>query len=232
MKKFLVASLFLSNGCVFAENLYKDDFMELDEPYQYVTGAYWGISVGPTFVKHKLTADVRTTGASQRTNISKTQFDLGLLAGFGTSFYRDYYVGIEVEMAKRFGKGTHYQNDTDPFGLKFNSQFGLNMNVRFGYLFPKQGSMVYTLVGFSRTLGKVVWKNPEGKETERSFGSYFPVIGVGFEHKMNYDWNVRLDVKYSITSKDSDKRVYKDAPWVYDVKPQSVGVRLSVTRNI
>lgn len=233
MKKFLAGLLLLSNGCVFAESSNNDDFMELDEPYQYITGAYWGISVGPTFVKHKLTAKNETTGISQKTDFSKTQFDLGLLAGFGTSFYKDYYVGIEMEAMNRFGKGTHYRNDTDPFGLKFNSQFGLNMNVRFGYLFPKQGNMVYAMVGFSRTLGKVVYKDASGKETERSFGSYFPTVGIGFEHKINYDWNVRLDVKYSITSKDSDNRIRMNkVPWVYKVKPQSMGVRLSVTRNI
>ncbi|MBO6056257.1 MAG: outer membrane beta-barrel protein [Alphaproteobacteria bacterium] len=230
MKKFLAGLLLLSNGCVFAENSNNDDFMELDEPYQYITGAYWGISVGPTFVKHKLTAKSETIGAPQKTDFSKTQFDLGILAGFGTSFYKDYYVGIEMEAMNRFGKGTHYQNDTDPFGLKFNSQFGLNMNVRFGYLFPKQGNMVYAMIGFSRTLGKVVYKDAGGREKERSFGSYFPTVGIGFEHKINYDWNVRFDVKYSITSKDSNNRVRK--PWVYEVKPQSMGVRLSVTRNI
>jgi len=233
MKKFLMGLLVLTGGSVFAENLSNDDFLELDEPYQYVTGAYWGISVGPTFVKHKLTANSKTAGTSQKTSVSKTQFDLGLLAGFGTPFHRDYYVGIEMEVLQRMGKGTHYKNDIDPFGLKFNSQFGLNMNVRFGYLFPKQGNMIYAMAGFSRTLGKVVWKDANGREAEKSFGSYFPIVGVGFEHKLNYDWNVRLDVKYSFTSKDSNNRVRRrNVPWVYEVKPQSVGVRLSVTRNI
>lgn len=220
--------LLLSNVCVFAENSSDDDFVELDEPYQYVTGAYWGISVGPTFVKHKLTAD----SVSQNTSISKTQFDFGLLAGFGTSFYKDYYVGIEMEMMERTGGGTHYKSENDPFGLRFQPQFGLNMNVRFGYLFPKQGNMVYAIVGFSRTLGKVVGKNADGSEKiEQSFGSYFPVVGIGIEHKINYDWNVRLDVKYSITSKDSEKCMYKGGP-VYSAKPQSVGIRLTLTRNI
>ena len=228
MKKILVGLLLLSNSCVLAEDLSSSDFMELDDPYQYVTGAYWGVSVGPTFVKHKLTAD----GVSQNTSISKTQFDCGLLAGFGTSFHKDCYVGIEMEMVKRMGNGTHYRNAGDPFGLKFQSQFGLNMNVRFGYLFPKHGNMVYAMAGFSRTLGKVVGKNADGsKEIEQSFGSYFPIVGIGVEHKINYDWNVRLDIKYSITSKDADKCMYKGGP-VYRAKPQSIGVRLSLTRNI
>jgi hypothetical protein len=228
MKKILVGLLLLSNVCVFAESSSDDDFMELDDPYQYVTGAYWGISVGPTFVKHKLTAD----SVSQSTSISKTQFDFGLLAGFGTSFYKDYYVGIEMEMMERTGGGTHYKNEKDTFGLRFQPQFGLNMNVRFGYLFPKQGNMVYLMTGFSRTLGKVVGKSADGKEKiEQSFGSYFPIVGIGIEHKINYDWNVRLDVKYSITSKDSEKCMYKGGP-VYSAKPQSVGVRLTLTRNI
>ena len=224
--------LVLSGGFASAENSSGDDFMELDEPYKYVTGAYWGVSVGPTFVKHKLSAQNSSTGAVQNTNMSKTQMDLALLGGFGTSFYKDYYVGIEMEMTKRCGKGTHYANDTDALGLKFHSQFGLNMNVRFGYLFPKQGNMVYTMVGFSRTLGKVVERGSHGKEVEGTFGSYYPIVGIGFEHKINYDWNARFDVKYSITSSDSDKRMYRNAAWKYDAKPQSVGVRFSLTRNI
>ena len=50
MRKFLVGLIVLSNGYVFAQNLTNGDFEELDEPYQYITGAYWGVSVGPTFV--------------------------------------------------------------------------------------------------------------------------------------------------------------------------------------
>ena len=229
MKKILVGLMLVSSSCVFAENDY--DFVELDEPYQYVTGAYWGITVGPTFVKNKLVASNKDTNESRNISFSKTQFDFGLMAGFGTSFYKDYYVGLEMEMLKRTGKGVHYKKEGDEFGLRFQSQFGLNMNVRFGYLFPKQGNMVYVMVGFSRTLGKAVGKD-NNKEVEQSFGSYFPIIGIGIEHKINYDWNIRLDAKYSITSKDSEKRMYKDAPWIYEAKPQSVGIRLSITRNI
>ena len=231
MRKILVGLLLISNGCIFAVND-DDDFIELDEPYQYVTGAYWGVTVGPTFVKHKLTAtDKDAKNVLQSTNISKTQFDFGLMAGFGASFYKDYYVGLETEILKRAGKGTYYKNENDAFGLKFQPQFGLNMNVRFGYLFPKQGNMVYAMVGFSRTLGKAVGKDDNDKRVEQSFGSYFPTVGVGIEHKINYDWNIRLDVKYSITSKDSDKKMKKDEP-VYGAKPQSMGIRLSITRNI
>lgn len=232
MKKFLVFLSILSSGVVSAENSNGDDFMELDEPYRYVTGAYWGVGVGPTFVRHKLSAQNGSTGATQQTNLSKTQMDLALLGGFGTSFYKDYYVGIEMEMMKRCGKGTHYANDSDALGLRFHSQFGLNMNVRFGYLFPKQGNMVYAMVGFSRTLGKVVEEGSGGEEATGTFGSYYPIVGGGFEHKINYDWNARFDVKYSITSTDSDQRMYRNAAWKYDVKPRSVGVRFSLTRNI
>ncbi len=233
MKKILAGLLLLSNGCVVAQNLDGYDFEELDEPYQYVTGAYWGVTFGPTFVKNKLAANNATEARSQNTSISKTQFDVGLMAGFGTSFYRDYYIGVEMEMINRSGKGIHYGNVYDPFYLRFQSQFGLNMNVRFGYLFPKQGNMVYAMIGFSRTLGKAIGENAAGrKEVEQSFGSYFPIVGFGIEHKINYDWNIRLDVKYSITSKDSEKKMYKDAPWTYEARPQSIGVRLSVTRSI
>lgn len=234
MRKFLVGLIVLSNGYVFAQNLTNGDFEELDEPYQYITGAYWGVSVGPTFVKHRLTASNDSDkNVSQDTSISKAQFDLGLMAGFGTSFHDDYYVGIEMEVAKRFGRGVHYKNKGDVFGLEFNPQFVLNMNVRFGYQLPKYGSMVYAMVGFSRTLGKVVGKNADGSnDIHEVFGSYYPIVGLGVEHKINYDWNVRLDVKYSITSSDSDQRLYEKSPWVYKIKPQSMGVRLSVTRNI
>lgn len=232
MRNLLVVLLLLTNSLVIAENSSVDDLQELDDPYKYITGAYWGISVGPSFVSYELNGHCDATGEVQHTKISKTMWDLALLAGFGTSFYKDYYIGLEMEMMKRKGRNVCFKDSADVWGLKFSSQFGLNMNLRLGYLFPKQGSMVYALLGFSRTLGKVVEKRNDNIVNEKGFGSYYPTVGLGIEHKIDHNWNVRMDVKYSITSKDSENRKHDGKMWFYNVKPQNFGVRFSVTRNI
>lgn len=232
MRNLLVGALLLTSGLVMAEDSSGDDLLELDEPYKYVTGAYWGVSVGPSFVSYKLDAHCEAAGLKQNTNLSKTMWDMALLAGFGTSFYKDYYIGIEMELMKRKGKSVYFKEDTDVWGLKFSPQFGFNMNLRLGYLFPKQGNMVYALLGFSRTLGKVVEKRNDNIVNEKGFGSYYPVVGLGVEHKINHNWNVRMDVKYSISSKDSEDRRHGKDKWHYSVRPKNVGVRFSITRNI
>ncbi len=232
MRKLLVGLLLLSNSLVVAENSTVEDLQELDDPYKYITGAYVGISAGPSFVSYKFNGHCDATGQNQHTKMSKVMWDLALLAGFGTSFYKDYYIGLEMEMMKRKGRSVYFKENTDVWGLKFSSQFGLNMNLRVGYLFPKQGNMVYALIGFARTLGKVSERRKDKVVNEKGFGSYYPVVGFGVEHKINHKWNIRMDVKYSITSKDSEIRKHEGNKWSYNVKPQNVGVRFSITRNI
>ena len=233
MKKIFLCSIFFCNILVFAESpdVYNDseEFLELSDPARYVSGAYYGIGLGASPIKHKLVARNLDTNITERFSKSATQYDVSLLGGFGTSFYKDYYVGIEFEIMKRMKKNTEYNGD---LGLKFSSQFGINMDVRFGYLFPQQGNMIYATLGFARTLGKVVAKTNGRKESEIGFGSYYPTVGLGFEHKIDHNWNVRLDFRYSITSQDTDKRIYGNSKWSCDIKPQRMGVRISVTKNI
>ncbi len=235
MKKVLYGALFISFSVIgedISSNISEgtlEDFVPLDEPEQRVTGAYYGLGYDLSFIKHKVSAESDNPKESKKVNKSATQSAISLLAGFGTGFYRDYYIGLEFEIMHRFSKKTSYDGE---IGLKFPSQFGINMDVRFGYLFPKQGSMVYLTAGFSRTLGKVVVKTQDGHEVERGFGSYYPTIGLGVEYKLNPRWNVRLDGRYSITSKDSGNHLQGNKGWDYNVKPQRIGIRLALTRNI
>jgi len=89
--------------------------------------------------------------------------------------------------------------------------------------------MIYVTAGFSRTLGKIVAKS---NGSSAGFGSYFPTVGLGYEYKINASWNIRIDGRYSITSKDTGKVVVSDNRWDCSVKPQRTSIRLSITRNI
>lgn len=206
-----------------------DSFIELSEPSKYISGAFWGIGGGPSFISHKLNAHNETANQDRHVKKSAVQYDLAFLFGFGTLFYRDYYAGINFEIMQRFGKGKSYDED---LGFKFSSQFGINMDVRFGYLFPQQGNLLYTSVGFTRTLGKVLFKGT-GQNTEIGFGSYFPTFGLGFEHKINHLWNAGICAKYSITSKDSKDNIAGGGQkWSYKAKPWVTIFKFYVTRNI
>jgi hypothetical protein len=207
-----------------------DDFLELAEPERNISGAYWGTGLTLSnisyhvkvvqYLKGMKTTDFHTSGS---------QFDISLIGGFGTTFYKRYYAGIEMDFFKRLGSKRNYHSDGD-VGVRFDPTLGLNMDVRFGKLFPDRGLLAYVTVGFSRVLGKVVveqWGYPK----EGSFGSFYPTFGLGIEKKVNSLWNVRGDFRISITNND-DKRYIRGTGNVYDGQPERWAVRISVTRSI
>jgi hypothetical protein len=201
---------------------FKDELPELSEPYRNVSGAYYGLGLGSSIISHKVTY---SKGEDQKSDFKKNahQFDVSLIAGFGAPFYDRYYAGIEFDIFKRFSKKTSYN---DEIGIIHSSNIGLNMDVRFGYLFPEHGSMVYLTAGFARIVGRVTF---DKGNTEGSFGSFYPTVGVGLEHKINHQWNVRGDFRMAITSKDDNKYSHN---WKYEAKPNRIAFRVSITRNI
>jgi hypothetical protein len=205
-----------------------DEFLELAEPQRNISGAYYGAGLTLSSISH----GVKVEKAGQPTvDFKKTsvQFDLSLIGGFGSAFYKQYYAGLELELFKRLGGKTSYHNDGN-VGLTHHATIGLNMDVRFGYLFPEQGCLAYTTVGFARVLGRVAIRD-DAKQNKRegSFGSFYPTFGVGVERKINHRWNVRADLRLSITSKESEKHV---AGWKYEGKPNRTAFRISITRSI
>ncbi len=222
------SNIMMTNAVQTAINNNSNDFVELDKPERKISGAYYGIGYDLSFIKHEVQAR-NERNIDKSIKKSTTQSAISLLAGFGSSFYEDYYIGLEFEIMKRFSGKTSYEDD---IGIKFSQQFGINMDVRFGYLFPKYGNMVYLTLGFSRTLGKVVVKVDGQKDAEKGFGSYFPTIGIGFQQKLNSKWNIHIDSRYSITSKDKYNRLIGNNNWNYNVQPKRIGIRLSLTHNI
>lgn len=212
-----------------------NEFLELSEPDRNVNGAYYGLGFALSRISH----DVKTwkNGASDAMNFEATnnQFDASLIGGFGSAFYKRYYAGIEMELFKRFGGKTSCHTNEE-VGIIHNSAIGLNMDVRFGYLLPKQGSLVYATIGFARVVGKLVFYEGSGRNRrgqEGSFGSFYPTFGVGLEHKINHLWNVRGDFRISITSKDDNKYLNtRSANWKYEAKPNRIAFRISITRNV
>ena len=222
---FMGISAFAESNVDYAEN--DDTFIELSDPSRYISGAFLGLGGGASSVSHKLTAHNESTNQDHRIKKSATQYDLSFLLGFGSLFHRNYYAGIQFEIMKRCGKGSSYDEN---LGFKFNPQFGINMDVRFGYLFPRQGNLAYATIGFSRTLGKVLFKTSD-RDVEVGFGSYYPTLGLGFEHKINHLWNVGACLKHSITSKDSGEARADGQRWNYRVKPWVMMLKFYVTRN-
>ncbi|MDR3151235.1 MAG: outer membrane beta-barrel protein [Holosporaceae bacterium] len=218
-----------------------DDFLELSEPYRTVGGAYFGVGLALSRITHKLNA---TKNNSNKINFknSATQYDLSFIFGFGSAFYKSYYTGIEFSIFKRLSSNTKYA-DNESIGLKHSSILGLDMDVRLGYLFPESGNLAYFTVGFARVIGRTVFReystnrNIRGSaryiEKEKSFGSFYPTFGCGIEHKLNQDWDVRCDLRMSITSKDDNKsHTSGNNDWSYDAKPSRFAIGISITRSI
>ncbi|MDR2067468.1 MAG: porin family protein [Holosporaceae bacterium] len=201
---------------------FMDEFSDLSEPHRNVSGAYYGLGLASSIVAHKVTYG---KGGALMSSLKKSahQFDVSLIFGFGAPFYDRYYAGIELDLFKRFPKKTSYN---DEIGVIHSSNIGLNMDVRFGYLFPEHGSMIYITAGFARVVGKVTF---DKGATEGSFGSFYPTFGVGLEHKINHRWNVRGDFRIALASKDDNKYSHG---WKYEAKPGRIAFRVSITRNI
>ncbi|MDR1561151.1 MAG: porin family protein [Holosporaceae bacterium] len=203
-----------------------DEFLALSEPHKSVSGAYYGLGLALSMMSHK--ARFVDSSVSKEVNLKKTanQFDVSLIGGFGAPFYEKYYAGIEFDFFKRFPSKKSYESE---LGIIHTSTLGLNMDVRFGYLFPEHGSMLYLTVGFARALGHVAHRNQLNKESEGSFGSFFPAFGAGLEYKINHKWNIRGDFRILITSKENKKNLCN---WQYEAKPNRIAFRISVTRNL
>ncbi|MDR2681999.1 MAG: hypothetical protein LBB29_03060 [Holosporaceae bacterium] len=252
MKKLFICSLLLfsevfssdvQNSADVANVTSGDDFIELSEPYKIIGGAYVGLGVGLASIKHKLNANKITGGRKEPVSLhnSANQYDIVLIAGFGSAFYKNYYAGIEFSIFRRFCEKTKFVNE-EAIGLQHTSGIGFDMDVRIGYLLPESGNLIYGTVGFARIVGAVTFRQIDGQQGWKqgtnghhkvSFGSFYPTFGLGMEHKIDDTWNVRGDVRMSLTSKDDGKRYRINGNnWEFDVRPNKFAIRLSVTRTI
>jgi hypothetical protein len=205
-----------------------EEFLELGEPQNNISGAYWGLGFGLSSISHNVKA-TQNGGNEINHKKSANQFDLSLICGFGSAFYKSYYAGLEFDVFKRLGGGTSLNSD-ETVGIMHNSTIGMNMDVRLGYLFPDEGWLAYSTVGFARVLGRATFNNAAGQtKQEGSFGSFYPTVGFGAERKMGPRWSLRGDFRYSITSKDDGKRV---GTWSYEGKPNRMAIRISIARSI
>jgi hypothetical protein len=95
---------------------------------------------------------------------------------------------------------------------------------------------VYATIGFARIIGTTALyvSNGNSNASKKSFGSFYPTFGLGAEYKMTYNWNIRMDVRFSITSRDEKAAVARDAggTWSTAGRPNRAAVRISVTRSI
>ncbi|MDR1333865.1 MAG: hypothetical protein LBJ71_01455 [Holosporaceae bacterium] len=203
------------------------EFLDLGEPEKEIGGAYAGLGVTLSRISHNLKAK-GTAASSSEVNLdsSGNQWDVSLIGGFGSAFYKRYYAGIEMDFFKRISGNTKYSSNRD-IAIVHNSTMGLNMDIRFGYLYP-QGYLIYSTIGFARVLGRGLFKHGTDY-VEGSFGSFYPTFGVGLEKKMNHRWNIRADFHISLTSKDDNK---SKSIWKYEAKPKRMAFRISITRSI
>ncbi|MDR2645786.1 MAG: porin family protein [Holosporaceae bacterium] len=200
------------------------DFLLLGEPERRIGGAYLGGGLAVSRISHKLNAE--KTG-EDRIDFSRSgsQMDVSVLAGFGSAFHKRDYIGIEMEIFRRFGGGESFHT-SGKVGLRHCSALGMNLDIRPGCLFSLQGALAYVTIGVARIQGQVISKTSDHRGT---FGSYYPTVGVGVEQMINFKWSIRGDIRMSITSKDNDKQLDN---WKYDAKPNRIAVRILFIRNI
>lgn len=209
----------------------QNDLLPLGEPVRNISGAYYGIGIGLARTHHKLNF-LGNNGFHY--NSSAYQPELSFIVGFGAPIWERWYAGIELDLFHRFkGKTAHLDNGIH---LEHSANSSVNMDVRFGYLFPEFGNMVYLTAGFSRIFAKVrfnVEKDNFNKKCSTSFGSFVPTIGLGVEHKINHLWSVRLDYRFAIPSNEKEQIVKNYAgTWHYKGKANRMNIRLSITRDI
>lgn len=204
------------------------DFQPLADPDRKVSGAYYGIGLGISNISHKLNVG-KGNGTKLSNKQSANQFDISLIGGFGAAFYDRYYAGIEFDFFKRMPKKT---KDFGESGVVHKSNFGLNMDVRFGYQFPQYGTLAYVTAGFARVLGEMGAYNNGNNVAKMTFGSFFPTVGFGLEHRVNQTVNLRGDVRFTIGSKEKKEAKVNGANWTFEAKPNRYAFRISVTKNI
>jgi hypothetical protein len=105
-----------------------DEFLELAEPQKNIGGAYYGLGVTLSQISHDVKA-IKNNIQEIKFKKSDNQFDISLIGGFGSAFYKRYYAGLEIELFQRFSGKTRYNGEV---GIIHSSNFGLNMDVRFG----------------------------------------------------------------------------------------------------
>lgn len=189
------------------QNEEDSEFLPLSDPYKRISGAYFGAGLDFSHISHDMQLFVGDEKkATSKMSASTFQPAIALVGGFGTTFYGDWYAGLEFEFFKRFSERTKKK---DNMGLIFKSTLGLNMDARLGYQFPKNGVMVYMSIGFARVLGAMsARENDKVKPTKKTFGSFFPTIGAGVAYKLNQSWIVQANVHYSIGSKEKKNFLY------------------------
>ncbi len=234
MKKFVGVSV-LCCATISADTAVgnSEEFLPLGEPDRVISGAYYGIGIGSSSIKHEILAS-KNNGACSKYSSTSNQFEISAIAGFGTPILKRYYAGIEFEIFKRLSGKDH---SFDGMHVQHCVNTSMNMDVRIGYLFPLRGTLVYFTAGFARLFGRVSFDRDIGgrrrNESGGSFGSFYPTLGVGVEYKFNQTWNGRCDYRYCITSKD-DERGFNtgNAVWKWRAKPNRMSVRLSLTRSM
>lgn len=206
----------------------QEEFQRFDEPYKTVSGAFWGVGLGAARTQHKV--DFAQGNSEERHHSSSAlQAELSLLMGFGAPFHGRCYAGLEFELFRRFSGKTRDYDDQLHIHHCMNMSF--NFDARFGYLFPKNGNLIFLTAGVSRVFGRVSFE--KDKKPESSFGSFFPAVGCGIEHKINSNWNVRADCRYVISSRDNEHEVIVNRRrYRYKGKANRAAVRFAVTRSI
>jgi hypothetical protein len=215
----------------------EDDFQQLSEPERKVAGAYYGVGLmmsriaDSTLVSHN--------GNEREFKKTAVQPDLSAILGFGSAFFERYYAGVELRFFKRFAKNTSHTGELDGYrvALTHCASYGMDMDVRFGIQLPKRGALIYLTAGFARIIGETaIYRGDDpAPRAKRSFGSFYPTVGMGGEYKLNHDWNVRVDARLSVTSRDSRGNILRDSPaevWTAAGKPNRMALGISFTRNI
>jgi opacity protein-like surface antigen len=207
-----------------------DDFQKLSDPYNYISGAYYGLGIGISRISHSIKALVDHE-ETRNLKSSSNQYDVSILTGFGTNFHNRFYVGIELELFGRLPKRKKTEGD---LSIEHTLSMGLNMDVRLGYQFPENGIMPYATFGFSKVGGKALITRAN-KNISVAFGSFYPTCGLGVEYKLSHSWHIRGDCRIAITSKDDSnkKRSIDNATTCTLIgKPNKVSFRISVAKSI
>lgn len=166
--------------------------------------------------------------------------------GCGGLFEDKYYLGIDFEMFMKFNgnkksksclfssvlksKGTEKEiKETANVTVKGKNAIGLTIKARLGYVIPGCGCMPYAVVGCERFQHSVKLDVTNDSSGFVTYGSFYPVVGVGLEKKLKNNWSMRGELVYAIGNWDDTGKYLKNKSEsrVRSTKFRAKGNRLS-----
>lgn len=213
---------------------------ELSEPIYNFSGMYTFIGAGYDTTGNK----VRITNS--RVNLKGRTRNLVLFGGIGCGgvFQDKYYLGIDFEAFRRSNGNEKTINTTSISNsvlysyVRAHNTLGIAIKSRIGYIRPGCSYMPYIIFGCERFQHQFRMVAKQGNVSSSSnrdtYGSFYPVFGLGIEKKLNNNWSFRTEVTYNLGIwDDTSKKINLGSATIpYKAKGNRASIKVMFSKYI